>query len=351
MQAIQSLGSKFRQLQINKAEYIFTTDELGDMVGELKKIEAEYERKSSTVVKKIVSVASSYYTVIGELSDVIGQFDVLNAFAVAAVTWRLVRPIVLDSPENPSSCLGPLVLKRCRHLLVEIRSAELGGKDYIPNDIEISSEANFQIITGPNMGGKSTYIRSVALCVLMNQIGCFIPCEAGSQLPVFNSVMCRVGASDAQIRGISTFMQEMIEAACIVNTANNRSLVIIDELGRGTSTQDGFGIAWAISKHLQRECKSYVLFATHFHEMAKLPGAVNRHVAASVSEKCLTLLYEVRNGPTSNSFGTNVAQLAGYPEEVIKSAIEKEQMMVQEFSDSNMIDVHTPNGEPMQIDV
>ena len=147
-------------------------------------------------------------------------------------------------------------------------------------------------------------------------------------MPIFNSVMCRVGASDAQVRGISTFMQEMIEAGCIVNSADNRSLVIIDELGRGTSTQDGFGLAWAISKHLKEVAKSFVFFATHFHELSKLPGATNRHVAALVNDRGLTLLYEVRDGPTSNSFGTNVAELAGYPKEVLVNAVLREKAMM-----------------------
>lgn len=314
--------SKSKQVQLNKAEYIFTTPELIDLVEELNSIEETYSKKSSEIVKKIVSVASSYAGVVGELADLIGAVDVLNSFAIAASTWRLTRP-------EPGSKVD---LKNCRHLLVEIRAAVMNGHDYIPNNVEMSRNKNegcVQIVTGPNMGGKSTYIRSVGLAVLMNQIGSFVPCDAGSSLPLFGAIMCRIGASDAQVRGVSTFMQEMIEASVIVNAARETSLVIIDELGRGTSTQDGFGLAWAICEYLKNEAKSFVLFATHFHQLAALPGAMNRHVAATVDEKGLTLLYEVRDGSTSESFGTNVAVLAGYPEKVVEDAILREREQQQ----------------------
>jgi DNA mismatch repair protein MSH2 len=320
--------SKYRQVQINKAEYLFTSDKLMDLVDDLIKVEKDYEKKSSVVVKKIVSVASTYFSVVSELAELLGTIDILTSFAVVASMCKLTRPVLVEPPIDKSLAIGDLDLRRCRHLLVELRSLELFGTDYIPNDVRMKPEENIQIITGPNMGGKSTYIRSVAMAVLLNQIGCFVPCDSGSRFPIFESIMCRVGASDAQVRGISTFMQEMIEAATIVNSANNRSLVIIDELGRGTSTQDGFGLAWAISKFLKEQSNSFVFFATHFHELSQLPGATNRHVAACVTNKKLTLLYEVRDGPTSNSFGPNVAALAGYPPEVVEDAIMREKRLV-----------------------
>lgn len=329
MPAVQ--GGKFKQVQINKGEYLFTTSDLMDLVDELKSVERDYDKKSQVVVKKIAQVASTYHAVVHELAELVGSIDVLTSFAVVASMCRLTRPVLVDLPVDSAAALGKLSLKQCRHLLVEIRAIESLGSDYIPNSVEMDgATSNLQIITGPNMGGKSTYIRSVALSVLMNQIGCFIPCDTGSQLPIFNSIMCRVGASDAQVRGISTFMQEMIEAATIVGSADNRSLVIIDELGRGTSTQDGLGLAWAISKYLLVTARSFVFFATHFHELAQLPGAINRHVAAAVNEKGLTLLYEVRDGPTSNSFGPNVAALAGYPACVVEDAIAREKRLVME---------------------
>merc|ERR1711988_1361904 len=149
----------------------------------------------------------------------------------------------------------------------------------------VRESSRLHIITGPNMGGKSTYIRSVALIALLNQIGSFIPCQRAT-LPIFDAVMCRVGASDMQLRGISTFMAEMLEAASILSTATERSLVVVDELGRGTSTSDGFGIAWAIARHLAESTRCFSLFATHFHELAGLEDKVsavkNKHATAAV---------------------------------------------------------------------
>merc|ERR1712078_95129 len=171
--------------------------------------------------------------------------------------------------------------------------------------------SRLHIITGPNMGGKSTYIRSVALIALLNQIGSFVPCQSAT-LPVFDSVMCRVGASDMQLRGISTFMAEMLEAASILNTATERSLVIVDELGRGTSTSDGFGIAGAIARHLAETTRSFTLFATHFHELAGLEdmvaGVHNKHATASVDAASgqLTFLYALASGAADQSYGAHV---------------------------------------------
>merc|ERR1719424_469748 len=208
------------------------------------------------------------------------------------------------------------------HVLVVANSE----KSFIANDLSMDRETSrLHIITGPNMGGKSTYIRSVALIALLNQIGSFVPCQAAT-LPIFDSVMCRVGASDMQLRGISTFMAEMLEASCILNTATEKSLVIIDELGRGTSTSDGFGIAWAIARHLVEEKKCYTLFATHFHEIATLqdtvPAVRNRHATATVDAASgkLTFLYALADGSADQSYGAHCAELAGFPDKIVKDA-------------------------------
>ena len=217
-------------------------------------------------------------------------------------------------------------MKGARHPVVEHRD----GVTFIANDYALGGDAgSLVLVTGPNMGGKSTYIRGLAALAVMAQAGSLVPCEAAA-LPLFDSVLARVGAGDSLTKGVSTFMAEMLEASQILHVATPRSLVIIDELGRGTSTYDGFGLAWAISEHILLESKAKCLFATHFHELTQLaddhPGrARNRHVSAHVDDDTgkITFLYEVRDGPCLESFGIKVAELAGFPDATLAVAKRK----------------------------
>ncbi|KAG0430767.1 hypothetical protein HPB47_022391 [Ixodes persulcatus] len=236
-----------------------------------------YEEAQQSIAKMIVDIAGGYAEPMHQLSDVISHLDVLVGLAVAAASASkpYVRPKILE--KGSSSCY---------------------------------------IITGPNMGGKSTYIRSlpkqpsggassdsgrvvVALAVLMAQVGSFVPCDS-AELSLVDAVLTRIGAGDQQLKGVSTFMAEMLESAHILRNATADSLVVIDELGRGTSTYDGFGLAWAISEHLSKEADAYCLFATHFHELTELaqelPCVRNVHVTADVREDSFTLLYKVKPG-------------------------------------------------------
>lgn len=165
----------------------------------------------------------------------------------------------------------------------------------VPNDVKMEKGvSHLQIITGPNMGGKSTYIRQAAIAFLFAQIGCFVPAES-AKVPIFDAIIARVGASDYQLRGISTFMSEMLEAACMMQTATKKSFVIMDELGRGTATDEGFGLAYAIAQEINEEIGAYCLFATHFQEMTimekRVEGTKNMHVMARAENNGLTMLY------------------------------------------------------------
>mmetsp|Transcript_71852 Transcript_71852/g.206294 ORF Transcript_71852/g.206294 Transcript_71852/m.206294 type:complete len:797 (+) Transcript_71852:63-2453(+) len=321
-QAVQHFKGKpqVKVLAIKKMEMIFTTPELEKLNKFFREAAAAYDVQSAQLVNKALSVAATYASVMERLGEALGALDVLASFArvVLSAPCGFVRA-KLDTEGKRFE------IESAAHILVVANS----DKSFVANNLSMNKDTSrLHLITGPNMGGKSTYIRSVALIVLLNQIGCFVPCNS-AVLPVFDAVMCRVGASDMQLRGISTFMAEMLEASCILNTATERTLVIVDELGRGTSTSDGFGIAWAIARHLVEKSKCFSLFATHFHELAALeeavPGVRNRHATAAVDAASgqLTFLYSLADGPADQSYGAHVAELAGFPAHVVAAARQK----------------------------
>ncbi|RLN69070.1 hypothetical protein BBJ28_00006675 [Nothophytophthora sp. Chile5] len=299
----------------------FTTTKLKALAAEHRRVRAEYEQRQAHLLNAAIDVASTYVPVLEAATATLAELDVLLGFAHAAchAGSGYCRPTL----EQDGDCI---MLTGARHPCVELQD----GVDFIPNNYDFERErSRFQLVTGPNMGGKSTYIRQLGTIAVMAQIGSFVPAEV-ARLPVFDKLLVRVGAGDLQQRGVSTFMLEMLEASAILHKATERSLVIIDELGRGTSTYDGFGLAWAISEYLLTKARSMCLFATHFHELTALQqehsrGFANKHVTAVASDREITMVYQVRDGPCMESFGVHVAAMAGFPASVLNCARRKSQ--------------------------
>ena len=294
----------------------FTTPELKEL--EVKILDAE-ERSHTLERDLFVGIrrqVGSQAARIRQTAAVLAELDVLTCFAHIAAERDYHRPEFSDD--------GELLIQEGRHPVIE-RIVEEGqtGK-FIPNDLYMNGGADLLlIVTGPNMGGKSTYLRQAAQIALMAQMGSFVPASR-AQLPIFDRIFTRIGASDNLARGRSTFMVEMTEAAAILNTATPRSLVLLDEVGRGTATFDGLSIAWAVVEFLAQKLKARTLFATHYHELTRLSttfaNVKNFNIAVREWNDQILFLRKIVEGGTDKSYGIQVARLAGVPKQVVERA-------------------------------
>ena len=261
------------------------------------------------------TLSKSAYKLLG-IARALAELDVLAALAEASALGGYVRPEVMEGSE--------LEIREGRHPVVE---QSLHGERYVPNDVIFEKGEIVRIITGPNMSGKSTYLRQTALIVLMAQMGSFVPASS-AKIGLVDRIFTRIGAQDEIHAGQSTFMVEMIEAANILHHATSRSLLILDEIGRGTSTYDGLSIAWGIIEHIHNHphLRAKTLFATHYHELTQLadllPGIRNYNVAVTEADGKVVFLHKIVSGGADKSYGIHVAQLAGLPAPVIQRANE-----------------------------
>lgn len=245
-------------------------------------------------------------------AKVISEIDVLSSFALVSEKYNYIRPEITTGNE--------IKVLNSRHPVVE---RVLKGEEYVPNDIVMDNNTDILLITGPNMAGKSTYMRQLGIIAIMAQIGCFVPAEEAT-LPIFDKIFTRIGASDDLVSGESTFMVEMMEASRAIKYATRNSLILFDELGRGTATFDGMSLAQAILEYVANKIKCKTLFSTHYHELTdmekNIPNLKNKHVSAVEENGNITFLHKVKDGSVDKSYGINVAKLAGLPDEVIDRA-------------------------------
>jgi len=325
-----------KQTLVNAERYI--TQELKvyeeKILGAEEKILAIETRLFNELVLSLVD----YITAIQLDSNLIAQLDCLLSFTKVSAENKYVRPEITDT--------DVLEIKQGRHPVIEKQLPI--GETYIANDVYLDSESQqIIIITGPNMSGKSALLRQTAIITLMAQIGCFVPVES-AKIGVVDKIFTRVGASDNISQGESTFMVEMNEAASILNNLSNRSLILFDELGRGTSTYDGISIAWAIVEYIHEHgsCKAKTLFATHYHELNEMEKSFSRiknyNVSVKEVDKKVIFLRKLVRGGSEHSFGIHVAKMAGMPQSIVKRS---EQILKQLETDNRQSGVAKPIGE------
>ncbi|MDD6756759.1 MAG: DNA mismatch repair protein MutS [bacterium] len=296
----------------------------------------------------IREVVKRYIGKLQKAAKIISEIDMLQAFSIVSDQYKYVRPtLTVDKM---------IKMIDCRHPVVE----QVMKDKYIPNDIIMDKTTDILLITGPNMAGKSTYMRQCAITVIMAQMGCFVPCKS-CIIPIFDKIFTRIGASDDLVSGESTFMVEMKEANNAISEATENSLILFDELGRGTATYDGMSLAQAILEYIHDKIKAKTMFSTHYHELTSLEKDLkhlkNVHVSAIEKEGQITFLHKVKNGAVDKSYGIHVASLAHLPESLIKRAdeilniYEKKNIKKETFTQTSLFELTESEIEPKKNEI
>ncbi len=314
----------------------YTTRELQEKEYMIKSAEERIGELERELYLQVLRSLSNYSDDFRRLGEILGEIDVFNTFAEIAVKNNYTRPIVDESMV--------IEMKDARHPVVE----EIQG-DFVPNDVYLDGHSHrFIILTGPNMAGKSTYMRQVALITVMAQMGCFVPASY-ARIGMVDRIYTRVGAMDDIVRGQSTFMMEMVELANILNTATPRSLILLDEIGRGTSTFDGLSIAWSVTEYIYNRIKARTIFATHYHHLSELEnffdGIKNYHIEVRETPDGLVFVRKIKRGAMNESYGIEVAKLAGLPNEVVERAKE----ILSRIEEENVLEVRKSSGKMKQM--
>ena len=301
-----------KQTTVNSERYF--TEELKELEGDVLSAEDKRVARSATLFSALLAEIAGQAEAIRTLAQGLAQIDVLVGFARLAEQRGWIKPEMHEAMA--------LEIVDGRHPVVE-KVAESLGERFVPNDLRLDEAERLMVVTGPNMAGKSTIMRQTALIAILAHMGSFVPARE-ARIPLIDRIFTRVGASDDLSRGRSTFMVEMNETARILRSATERSLILLDEIGRGTSTFDGLSIAWAVAEYLHDQVGAKTLFATHYHELTELcrdkDRAVNRHVAVKEWNEEIVFLRKLLPGPTNRSYGVQVARLAGLPTVVVDRA-------------------------------
>lgn len=310
----------------------FITPELKEMEGKILGAEERSVKLEYELFQRVREEVLTRLPQIQQTAAALAQLDVLGAFAETARLYNYCRPQISDD--------GQLLIRDGRHPVLEQNLAE---ERFVPNDTRLDKTTQIGLITGPNMAGKSTYIRQVALLALLAHTGSFIPATE-ARIGLIDRIFTRIGASDDLTRGQSTFMVEMCETANILNNATPRSLIVLDEIGRGTSTFDGLSLAWSILEYLHNQVGAKTLFATHYHELTELAGRLprlkNYNVAVREWREQVVFLRKIVEGGTDKSYGIQVARLAGVP----KGVLERAKEILRNLEESEL----TPEGNVRQ---